>query len=99
MTQEELMLKLAALGELTEEKRKAVVCALVGHSLIQTQFWGYYDCARCREQVGDSLAGAYKATSVVLVGHNCDTCRANYAALTWEHKLFAPDPFATEVPA
>ncbi len=94
MTQEELMGKLAALGDLSNEKRNAVVCALLGHSKIQTHCWGYFSCARCGEQVGDSLAGAYKADKVVVVGHNCKTCRENFAALPWEDILFTPDPFS-----
>lgn len=60
---------------LSAEQAKAVVCALVGHSQIQTYCFGYYNCARCGEQVGDSLAGAYVGTDAVVVGHNCEKCQ------------------------
>lgn len=76
-------------------ERNAVVCALVGHSGIQTACFGYYFCARCGAQVGDTLAGAYDPSGVVVVGHNCKTCRNNYKVMGWQDKLFAPDPFAT----
>ncbi|MNJ68546.1 hypothetical protein D3C77_648020 [compost metagenome] len=94
MTELELQAKLEALGPLTDEQRNEIVCSLVGHSLIQTYCFGYYNCARCGEQMGDSLMGRYsKAEQTVIVGHDCGLCRANYAELGWEHKIFTPDPF------
>lgn len=93
MTKRRLLAALAALGDITTEQRNAVVCALVGHSLIQSACFGYFNCARCGEQAGDSLGGAYTADKVVVVGHDCSTCRANYKKLTWRDKLFAADPF------
>jgi hypothetical protein len=38
---------------------KSVVCSLVGHSRIQEFCFGYYTCARCGAQVGDSLGSMY----------------------------------------
>lgn len=74
--------------------RKQTVCALIGHSNIQTTCFGYYSCARCGDQVGDALASIYpNAVNVVIVGHNCKTCRKNYKALTWRDKFLAPSPF------
>lgn len=98
LTQSDLMDKLSALGAVDEKTRNKVICALIGHSKIQTTFIGYFYCARCGQQVGDALGGAYNPAEakVVLVGHGCDTCRANYTALSWEHKLFVPDPFTKE---
>ena len=96
MTQDELIGKLAALGQVEEAQKKAVACALVGHSKIQTHFWGYFCCARCGEQVGDSLGGAYKPTDVVIVGHDCATCHTNYDALKWQDKFLVADPFVKE---
>ena len=79
---------------LPSSQQRAVVCALVGHSRIQTQFWGYYYCARCEEQVGDALGSSYpEAANVVVVGHNCETCRANRDKLSWRDTFMAPEPF------
>jgi hypothetical protein len=100
ITEQELMAKLTALGDISDEQRNEVTCALIGHSKIQTYCFGYYNCARCGAQVGDSLGGFYpQASEVVVVGHmggNCPTCRANYETLTWQDKIFCPDPFAVK---
>lgn len=85
---------LALLKPIPDEAKAATLCALVGHSRIQTHCWGYFYCARCEAQLGDSLAGCYDPKDVVLVGHNCETCRANFAACDWKDKRLAPDPFA-----
>ena len=78
---------------LDADKRAAIVCALVGHSRIQTAFFGYYNCGRCGAQVGDSLGGVYPgAETAVVIGHACDTCRENAKSLTWRDTLYAPDP-------
>ncbi len=98
MTEQELTEKLEALGSITDEQRRRVVCSLLGHSKIQTGCFGYFYCARCGDQVGDSLASVYDASDVVIVGHNCPRCRANYEKLGWEDKYLCPDPFAKEVP-
>lgn len=94
ITQEEVEKRLHGLNE---DQQKAVVCALVGHSRIQTYCFGYYNCARCGEQVGDSLASVYDgAKEAVVVGHDCKTCRKNAKKLTWRDTLLAPDPFKKE---
>lgn len=94
MTEQELHEKLKALGPITDEQRNAIVCSLIGHSLIQTYCFGYHYCGRCGDQVGDSLVGIYpNAKNTVVVGHDCDLCRENYAKLDWKHKVFTPDPF------
>lgn len=99
MTQEELLQKIEAVQPENEAQRNQIVCTLIGHSRIQTICFGYYYCARCGDQVGDTLASIYPgAEKAVVVGHNCETCRANYAECTWEDTLFAPDPFAEELP-
>ena len=90
----ELVEKLKLLGITDEDQKKEVTCSLIGHSKIQTTFFGYYYCARCGAQVGDSLGGVYPgAKDTVIVGHNCSTCRENYEKLTWKDKIFCPDPF------
>ena len=74
-------------------KLRKVICALWGHSNIETICFGYHYCGRCKEQIGDSLAGIYENHDAVVVGHNCDICRTNYKKLSWKDKLLAPNPF------
>ena len=97
MNQDELLAKLDGLGEITDVQRNDIACALIGHSHILTHSFGYWYCARCGAQVGDSIGGIYRPPDdAVLVGHNCEQCHANYDAMGWEHKLFCPDPFADD---
>jgi len=96
-TERELMKRLASLGEMDEDTRNHVVCSLLGHSKIQEHCLGYYNCSRCGDLLGDSIGGTYSAQNVVVVSHNCPTCRANYDKLDWRDKIFAPDPFAKAV--
>jgi (p)ppGpp synthase/HD superfamily hydrolase len=85
---------MSRLQGLDADSKKSVLCALVGHSRIQTYCFGYFNCARCCAQVGDSLGGVYpQAESVVIVGHDCKTCRKNAKELTWRDTLLSPDPF------
>lgn len=96
-TEKDLMKKLKALGELTNEQRNGIVCSLVGHSRIQEQCFGYYTCARCNEQLGDALGGVYPgAEKAVIVGHKCATCEKNYNETTWKDRIFCRDPFTEE---
>lgn len=76
-----------------KEKIKAIFCVLFGHSKIQTTFFGYFYCGRCGVQVGDSLGGYYVPKEVVIVGHNCKKCRANYKKCTWKDKFMVKNPF------
>lgn len=69
---------------LPEAQANAVTCALIGHSRVQTVCFGYWSCARCGAQVGDSLGGSYNAREVVAVDHHCDDCRRNVRDLTWK---------------
>jgi len=96
ITRKELMLKLKAIKPKTKEERNKLVCVLIGHSNIQTACFGYFNCARCGDQLGDNLAGVYNATGCVILDHNCKTCRANYKKLDWKDKLYCPDPFKEE---
>ena len=94
MTKKELLIRLKNLGPISDEQRNEITCALVGHSKIQTFCFGYFSCARCGTQLGDSLGGCYPdAPNVVIVGHECPTCHENYKKLTWNDKIFCPDPF------
>ena len=74
------------------DRLKATFCVWFGHSRIITSFLGYEYCARCDEQTGDNWLGP-ASTKAVLVGHNCGTCRENYAKCTWRDKWFTPYPF------
>lgn len=93
MKRGELLTRISRLGTITKDQRKSVVCSLIGHSKIQKSCFGYFYCGRCGDQVGDTLAGCYDTKGVVIVGHNCKTCRKNYKLLTWKDRLYAPDPF------
>ena len=95
-TKKELESKLEALGDISLEQKKEVVCALVGHSNIEEYCFGYVSCSRCGTQIGDTLAGSYENKKQVVVGHNCETCRANYKKLNWRDTYLAPDPFTEE---
>ena len=98
-------------GEVTEEvvcqrvlgmpldTQRSIVCAIVGHSKVQTVFFGYYNCARCGEQVGDKLGSVYDDKEVVVVGHDCPVCRANAAKLTWKDTLLLPEGKLPAAPA
>ena len=81
---------------LDDKTAKAVVCALVGHSSIVTTCFGYVYCARCGAQTGDSLGGASTTKDNVVVGHNCETCRANFEKLDWRSKFMCDDPFEVQ---
>lgn len=72
---------------------KKIFCVLFGHSRIVEFCFGYVTCARCDEQLGDTLAGAYDLSNSVIVGHDCDICRKNYKTLTWRDKFLTPNPF------
>lgn len=86
------------LESIPEDKHKATVCALIGHSRISTKCFGYRNCARCGEQVGDNLGSVdYGAEKAVVVGHKCETCIKNYAECDWKDKFLAPNPFEEEV--
>ncbi len=96
MTKKEYKAKIKALEPLTDEERKSVTCLFLGHSHITTGCFGYVYCARCGEQIGDNLAGCFYDPLEVRVGHNCPTCRENYAKLGWKDKVLCPDPFTKD---
>lgn len=87
MTKKELLAKLKALGKIDKDKRKEIICTLIGHSRIVSLCFDYVTCARCDKQIGDSLAGIFDLTDKVIVGHACKTCDANRETLTWKDKF------------
>ena len=95
ITQKEVRAKIAGFDLDTQRK---MVCAMLGHSRIQSVFFGYYSCGRCDTQLGDALGSVYfGAETAVIIGHNCDKCRENAKMLTWRDRLLTPDPFAEPV--
>ena len=96
LTKKEFLQAIESMGNITEKQRNGIACALLGHSLIQTEFWGYYSCSRCGHQIGDKLGSDYDDSDVVIVGHNCDICKENYKKLTWRDKIYCPNPFTEE---
>lgn len=98
MTKAELLGKLDALGEITEQQRKDVTCSLVGHSRIINMCLGYMSCGRCGAHLGDTLIGADDAKENVIIGHHCKTCLENAKTLTWRDTLYTPDPFPPPTP-
>lgn len=73
----------AAMPNLDDEAKGKLVCSLIGHSNIVETCIGYVFCARCGDQIGDALGSVYNGSHVVIVGHDCDICRANSKGLTW----------------
>lgn len=93
LSQEEVEARIQGLDD---ETANNVVCALIGHSKIQSHCFGYWYCGRCNDQVGDSLGGVYNSEHVVLIGHNCAICQKNFNKLSWKDTYRAPDPFKAE---
>lgn len=94
MEQQELERKVAALELPKDDPRiPGIVCQLIGHSRIVATCFGYVNCARCDEQIGDTLMGITTLNNHVIVGHDCQTCRDNYDKFGWEDKYLVPDPF------
>ena len=77
-------------------KLRQIVCVFLGHSRIVTNCFGYKNCYRCDDQIGDTLGGSFDMKGKVLVGHDCEMCHANFEALTWRDKLLTPNPFNKE---
>lgn len=97
LTRPQLMAKLKLLDLKDKTTRNEIVCSLIGHSRISSFFMGYRHCGRCEALLGDSLGGIDPAiTDAVIIGHNCDTCQANYAKCDWRDKLYVPNPFKEE---
>lgn len=94
ITSRKQLIEKLKLLDLPRDTRNSVVCSLIGHSLIQTHCFGYFNCARCGTQVGDNLASTHlQAEKTVIVGHDCTMCRENFKKLTWRDKVYSPNPF------
>ena len=73
------------------ETQRYIYCAKHGHSRLRDYCFGYHYCARCGDQLGDSLAGVYSDDSAVYIYHmylytkgksQC-ACPENAKLLTW----------------
>lgn len=96
LTKAKLIAKIKALGKITTEQKHEIVCSLIGHSKIVDLCFGYVTCARCNQQIGDTLGGIFDLKTYVIVGHKCKECVANYKSLTWKDTYLTPDPFKKE---
>ena len=95
LTLSELKKKIKALGKIDAATRNSIICSLVGHSHISTMCFGYRYCARCGDQVGDSLGSIDMGVKeAVIVGHNCPECKKNFEACTIFDKIFVRNPFS-----
>jgi hypothetical protein len=81
------------------KKLKRIFCAIFRHSNIETFCFGYHYCARCNEQLGDSLGGAYRNPNGVFVcckdmriNHRCISCQANWDKAGFLDKFLAQKP-------
>lgn len=72
------------------EKRRKIFCVTHRHSNVITSCFGYIYCARCGQQIGDTLAGCYENASAVLVDHGCEECKANAKKLTRHDTALLP---------
>lgn len=93
-TKKELLKILKKIPIRDNEHRKKIICSLIGHSRICTICWGYRDCGRCGETLGDNLVSIDLGRKYcVVIGHNCNVCRKNYKKCTWKDKYLVPNPF------
>lgn len=79
--------------KLSETQKKQIYCVKHGHSHIVTTCFGYVSCARCGDQIGDTLGSTMNLDSHVVVGHvgkelNGCHCTENYANLPEKDKKF-----------
>ena len=74
-------------------KFKKLFCLYFGHSKIVNTCFGYINCGRCEDQIGDALGGIFDLGTYVIIGHKCKKCKKNYEKLNWKDKLLVGDPF------
>jgi len=93
-TKKELLEVLKNIPIQSDEQKRRIICSLIGHSNICETCWGYRNCGRCGETLGDNLAGIDlgRETSVI-IGHNCKECKKNYKKCSWKDKYLVKNPF------
>ena len=77
------------------KKVKLIFCAVCRHSHLLTNCFGYKYCARCGEQLGDTLADGPMITGYggfFLIGQKCTCkeCRQAFDTLTWMDRFLCP---------
>lgn len=68
-------------------KIKKILCVIFGHPPVVTTCLGYVHCARCEDQVGDTLGGSTSLKMKAVVGHDCEVCRSIWRSLSFTQKL------------
>lgn len=60
--------------ELTQQQKAQIYCVKHGHADYIWNCFGYVQCGRCGEQIGDRLGGVYDTTEKMWVNHKCKVC-------------------------
>lgn len=60
--------------QLTLKQKAEIYCVKNDHASYITNCMGYKYCGRCGTQIGDTLAGVFDTSNMILVGHDCKTC-------------------------
>jgi len=81
-----------------------MVCGLLGHSRIVTEWFGYVFCARCHAQLDDLLVPAPDREEPIIVfdhlrARDCEDCEARRKDLTWRDWWLTWDYKRPEPPA
>lgn len=70
-----------------KNKLQKILCALFGHPRVVINDFGYKYCARCNEQLGDSLGGYWTGDGFCELLCDCDECKGVKRILKWHEKL------------
>ena len=80
--------------KLTKQQEMQIYCVKNGHAKIVEMCFGYVNCKRCGDQIGDTLAGVFDLSTYVLDQHDCDQCQLNYRKLKRVEKAYCGNPFS-----
>lgn len=77
------------------QKFRDIICVVFGHSRLVTNCFGYKSCARCSQQLGDSLAGVglpVGKNGYFQIGQTCQCaeCKASFDSLRWIDRFLCP---------
>ena len=62
------------MSKLDQKQKAQIYCVKHNHGGYVWTFFGYVHCGRCGQQIGDTLAGVFDTTNMLLVGHKCKKC-------------------------
>jgi hypothetical protein len=99
-TQESFEDKLKVFGEITEEQKSAVACAILGHSKVIDACFGQITCGRCGANLGDTLVGTYTIPEGSFLRKSVEENIANrdkWDSLSWSDTYLITDTFSTSV--